>query len=246
MNFVYNTSPFPIREDIPPAYRVYWQALANAGSWWTGAQRVAIAQEVRNASRCGFCSERRQALSPNSVQGQHDSSTELSEFAIDAVHRIITDQTRITQTWVDELAENGLSNEAYVELAGVAVSVFSIDEFNRALGIPLEPLPEPVPGEASHYRPQQAVLGTGFVPMLPPDGDTGNEAGIWPGQRSANVLRAFTLVPDAFREWLALSNVQYIPVENMANMFKPDGRSIDRMQIELIAGRVSAINQCFY
>ena len=246
MNFTYNSSAFPIREDIPLAYRQYWQALANAGSWWTGAQRVAIAQEVRNASRCGFCTQRRQALSPNSVQGQHDSSTELSALAIDAVHRIITDQTRITQTFVDELAANGLSNEAYVELAGVAVSVFSIDEFNRALGLPPEPLPEPVPGEASHYRPQQAVAGTGFVPMLPPDGDTGNEEGIWPGGRSANVLRAFTLVPNAFREWLAIGKVQYLAVEDMVNMFQPEGRSINRMQIELIAGRVSAINQCFY
>tara|TARA_B100002003_G_scaffold251438_1_gene295011 strand:- start:3824 stop:4312 length:489 start_codon:yes stop_codon:yes gene_type:complete len=162
------------------------------------------------------------------------------------VHRIVTDQTRITKRWVEELAENDLSNEAYVELAGIVVAVFSIDEFNRALGLALETLPESESGELSHYRPQQAVEGTGFVAMLPADGDTGKEAGIWPGGRSANVLRALTLVPNAFREWLALSAVQYIPIQDMVNMVQPEGRVIDRMQIELVAGRVSAINQCFY
>ena len=65
-------------------------------------------------------------------------------------------------------------------------------------------------------------------------------------QVSANVLRALTLVPNAFREWLALSAVQYIPIQDMVNMVQPEGRVIDRMQIELVAGRVSAINQCFY
>jgi len=245
-HFAYNESPYPIREEIRTAYRSYWQQLASAGSWWSGAERVAIAQEVRNATNCEFCSERKQELSPYALKGVHNSSTTVPELAIDAVHRIVTDQTRITKRWVEELAENDLSNEAYVELAGIVVAVFSIDEFNRALGLALETLPESESGEPSHYRPQQAVEGTGFVAMLPADGDTGKEAGIWPGGRSANVLRALTLVPNAFREWLALSAVQYIPIQDMVNMVQPEGRVIDRMQIELVAGRVSAINQCFY
>jgi AhpD family alkylhydroperoxidase len=32
----------------------------------------------------------------------------------------------------------------------------------------------------------------------------------------------------------------------MTNFVKDDNRSINRMQMELIAGRVSAINECFY
>lgn len=56
----------------------------------------------------------------------------LDELAVDAVHRIITDQSRITQAW--------------------------IDEFNRALGLPLETLPEPLPGEPDEYRPALAGI----------------------------------------------------------------------------------------
>ena len=244
--FAYSSANVSIRSDIKEEFSAYWQRLAQPGSWWTGAERVAIAQESRTALACDFCTERKSALSPYALNGSHTSETSLSDVAVDAVHRIITDQTRITQAWVDSLPENGLSTEAYVELAGIVVCMFSIDEFSRALGLELEPLPNPVDGGPSHYRPAQAEKGTGFVPMLPRGGLTGPEADLWPGGRSANVLRAFSLVPDALRDWLALSGALYIAVQDMSNMVKLEDRSINRMQMELVAARVSAINECFY
>lgn len=244
--FNYEDSPYPIREDIKKEHREFWQRLANAGSWWTGEERIAIASESRAALNCEFCKSRQAALSPYGVKGSHDSLSDLPEVAIDAVHRIITDQTRITQSWVADLPEMGLSTEAYVELAGIVVCVFSIDEFHWALDLQLENLPEPVAGEPSHYRPAQAETGTGFVPMLPKQGLTGPEADLWPNGRSANVVRAFSLVPAAVKDWLALSSAQYLSVQGMANLVKQDDRSINRMQMELVAARVSAINECFY
>ena len=245
-HFSYNDSPYPIRDDIKLEYRQFWQRLAGAGSWWSGAERVAIAAESRLASHCKFCAERRQALSPYKLQGQHDSAGDLDDLAVDAVHRIVTDQARISQTWVDQMADKGFSNEAYVELAGIVVTVFSVDEFNRALGLELEPLPQPVTGEPSRYRPSQAVGGTGFVPMISAEGATGAESDLYRGSRGANVLRALSLVPDAVRDWRRLASVQYISVEGMTNLVKQDDRVINRMQMELVAGRVSAINECFY
>lgn len=244
--FDYSSLEFPIRGDISEAFNEYWDKLAAPGSWWTGAERIAIAEETRNAVQCNFCQERKQALSPNSVSGEHFSTTDLNQHAVDAAHRIITDQTRITQAYVNQLADNGISNEAYVELAGIVVCVFSIDEFHRALGLPYEQLPEPVAGEPDHYRPAQAEVGTGFVPMLPKGELQGAEADLWPNGRSANVIRAFSLVPQAVRDWLALASAQYLSVPRMADMFKQDDRAIDRMQMELVAGRVSAVNECFY
>ena len=55
------------------------------------------------------------------------------ELAVDAVHRIVTDQARITQAWVDSLEQAGMPPEKYVELLGITVTVFSIDEFNVSL-----------------------------------------------------------------------------------------------------------------
>ncbi|MBM88148.1 MAG: hypothetical protein CMQ41_16545 [Gammaproteobacteria bacterium] len=244
--FSYENCPYPIRADIQKEHREYWQRLAQPGSWWSGPERVSIANESRVAVKCTLCKSRKSVLSPESVEGSHDSASQLPEVAVDAIHRIITDQTRISQSWVAKLPKNGLSTEAYVELAGIIVCVFSIDEFHRSLGLELEPLPVPVEGSPSQYRPAQAELGTGFVAMLPKEGLTGPERDLWPNGRSANVIRALSLVPPAVKDWLALSSAQYLSMEGMENLVKQDDRSINRMQMELIAARVSAINECFY
>lgn len=242
----YKNSPYPVRQDLADAYREYWQTLAAPGNWFTGAERVAIAGEVRNALDCPFCEQRKQALSPYTLDGEHLRGDTLPDRVVDAVHRVVTDQSRITAAWVEDNAANGLSEEQYVELAGVVVAVFSIDEFNRALGLAPEPLPEPVEGQADRYRPAQAQRGNGFVPMLTPDGATGAEADLWPVGTNTNVLRALSLVPDAVRSWRRISNAQYLPFRNIMQFGGATGRSIDRMQIELVAGRVSSINECFY
>lgn len=244
--FQYQDCPHPIRPGLSGSYRCYWQSLASPGTWFTGAQRVAIAAEVRNALICPHCAARKLALSPNSVKGEHLSAGSLSENIVDAVHRVITDQSRITQTYVNDNSAAGLSEEQYIELVGITVTVFSIDEFNRGIGLDPEPLPEPAPGEPSLYRPQQAEHGTGFVAMVPPDGANGDEADLWQNGKTANVLRALTLVPNAFREWMAVAAEQYLSFQGMAQFGDIPGRSLNRMQIELVAGRVSSINECFY
>ena len=246
VHFSYADSPYIIREDLKQAYRDYWEALAAPGNWWSGAERVAIAEEVRYATTCAYCAERKNALSPYNFPGEHTHGGKLPERIVDAVHRIITDQGRITQAWIDDNAAAGFSVEQYVELLGIAVTVFSIDEFNRALSLPLEPLPEPQAGEPDGYRPAEATHGTGFVPMIPDKGPGSNEQDLWPPGRSANVLRALSLVPDAVRCWRNVSNAQYL---NMGEIMKPASkinRTLDRLQIETVAGRVSSINECFY
>ncbi len=57
--FAYSNSPWHIRPDLPDAFRHTWKKVAEPGTWLTGAERVAIACEVRNAQLCGLCSERK-------------------------------------------------------------------------------------------------------------------------------------------------------------------------------------------
>ena len=244
--FDYDSAPFPIRADIAEAHRTYWEKLPRPGSWWTGAERVAIAAESRNALTCRLCLARKQALSPEAVTGEHDCGEGLPPTAVDAAHRIVMDQGRITRRYIEGNVAAGLSKEAYVELVGIVVAVLSIDEFHRGLGLPLERLPTPEAGEISRYRPAMLSADTGFVPMVPVEGSVGNEADLWPGGLTANVVRALTLVPDAMRDWRAIAAVQYLAFDRMRNFGQDETRAIDRMQIELIAGRVSAVNECFY
>jgi len=244
--FSYKNSPYPIRDDIKVAHRNYWDTLKSPGSWWSGAERIAIAQEVRNASECEFCVARKQALSPYTFAGEHSHSNNLSPLAVDAVHRIVTDQHRITQQYIDTNNKAGLTDAEYIELAGIVVAVFSIDEFNRGLGLDPENLPTAEAGDPDHYRPSQAVKDIAFVPMIPIDGATGPEADLWQNGRTANVLRAFTLAPNAVRDWMSLGAAQYLSIKGMANFIGQDDRAINRMQMELVAGRVSSYNECFY
>jgi len=109
--FSYEHSPYPVRQDLQQVYRDYWDMLARPGNWWSGAERIAIANEVRNATACVYCASRKQALSPYNFPGQHTHAGELDELAVDAVHRIVTDQARITQAWVDSLEQAGMPTE---------------------------------------------------------------------------------------------------------------------------------------
>lgn len=251
--FNFKDSSFPIRDDIPEAYRAFWQRLAKPGSWWTGAQRIAIAAESRAALRCDWCAKRKLALSPYqpAADGEtHQTDTRYShalpDEAIDAVHRVITDQSRITRRYVEDNVEAGLSKGAYVELVGLVVATFSIDEFHRALGLALEDLPEPEAGDITRYEPKHLSEDIGFVPTIPLEGAVGPEADLWPTGRTANVARALTLVPDALRDWQQLGAAQYLSFKQMENMGQEEARALNRSQIEMIAGRVSSINECFY
>jgi hypothetical protein len=245
--FNFSDSPQPIREDLAQAYRSYWQQLAKPGTWWTGAERVAIAAEVRNATHCEFCVQRKQALSPYNFPGEHNSGDSLPEHAIDAVHRIITDQSRITAGFIKDGAEQNVSVERYVELLGIVVTVFSIDEHMRALSLALEPLPIAEEGPCSQYLPEGLETETAMVPMIGEKTLGAKESDLWPPNSTANVLRALSLVPNAVREWFGIGNVQYLsPKKIMSNFGGDTGRAINRMQIELVAARVSSYNECFY
>jgi hypothetical protein len=237
-----------VREDLPDAYRKVWEIIAAPGNWWTAQQRIAIAEEFRNARTCGFCAARKRALSPYAVEGEHDSTTELPSAAVDAIHRITTDANRLTASYLAELDAQGVSDGHYVELLGIVVALISIDDFHRALGLDQESLPPPGANEApSQYRPAGAAEHGAWVPMVKPEDVTEAEADLYDGApQTGNVIAAMSLVPDSVRLLKTISNVQYLPAVDVANPHANGGRAITRMQMELLAGRVSAINECFY
>ena len=247
VHFDYTECQYAIRADLPQTYSKVWNQIASAGNWWSGYDRVAIADEVRNARSCGLCAKRKESLSPFSVEGSHDSKNHLSNEAIDAIHRITTDASRLTKKWLDESLGPKLSIEQYVELLGIVVAVISIDGFHRAMGLPLQSLPAPDAGEPDHYRPLGAVEGDAWVPRIPVQAAIGAEADLYDGNKqTGNVVTAMSLVPDAVRMLKSLSAAQYLKMADVVNPAKNGNRKISRAQMELLAGRVSALNDCFY
>ena len=240
----FSTVPFEVRAEIAEAHRAAWERLAAPGNWWTGAERVALASEVRQAEHCACCCESRESRTPAAAALRHDSVTDLPDAAIDVVHRVVTDPGGLNRGWYQQKLDEGLSDAQYVEIIGVVVTLVSIDTVCRGLGEPLHPLPRPVSGEPSGYRPAQARLEEAWVPMIPGGGAVGREADLWRLRRTGNVIRAMSLVPDAVRQLMELSDVHYLPPDRIVDLRA--GRAIDRAQIELVAGRVSALNECFY
>lgn len=244
--FDYAAADVPIREDLPDAYRAIWQQIARPGGFWTGAQRVRIVAQARNARGCALCQARKEALSPEGVTGAHEPDGLLPAEAVEAIHRITTDPSRLSGSWYARITSGAVTPKHYVELLGVLVASISIDAFHRALGLALEPLPEPEPGDPDGYFARAAELESAYVPMLPASGAKGAEADLWEGGRTANVARAMSLVPDGVRMMKRLSSVQYLAMHEVANPAATGNRAIDRAQIELVAGRVSALSECFY
>jgi hypothetical protein len=238
----------PVRHDLIEAHALIFTRIATPGTWWTGAERVAVAAATRSAVGCSLCEERKAALSPHAIAGNHRVDPHfdgvLPPAMIDIIHFATSDAARMTQAAIGKLSSEGLSDAHYVEALGIAVAVRSIDQTCRGLGVALHQLPAPEPGEPSRIRPDVDPADEAFVPMLaacapaPPNDDLWDENSIYFG------LRAMSLVPDAVRDLRILSAAQYIPLDKAADF--AHGRTLGREQMELLAGRVSALNDCFY
>jgi hypothetical protein len=141
----------------------------------------------------------------------------------------------------------------YVEIVGVIATVVSIDTFCRAIGVPPHPLPQSLPGTPHRRRPRTAQQrGEAWVPLIHPKDLEGNLdteeervlARYWSGVL-ANIRRALSLVPEEAYAWFQLVEIQYLSGKWMRD-FQNEYRAISHAQIELMAGRVSVLNQCFY
>ena len=220
------------RDELSRLHDAAWRRIAEPGTWLAGAERCAIVSEVRRADECALCAERKAALSPFAVDGTHDSGGVLRGELVDVVHRVATDPGRLSKKWYDAVIDAGVADTHYVEAVGITVRVVCIDSYCRAIGDPLRPPPEPVAGEPSRERPN-AEPGVAWVPMV--------ELPSLP-----NVGRALSLAPTENAAMQKLVQAQYVPVDKVRDFRFEPGRSLSRPQIELVAARVSALNECFY
>jgi len=241
-----------IRDNLATAQAQAWERLAAPGTWWTGAERIAIAAETRHAGNCALCTQRAAALSPLAVAGAHDRlAGSLPEAAIEAIHRIRTDSGRLGETWFRRLREAGMSEEAYVELVSVVAVVTAIDTFRHAAGLQQLPLPTPIDGAPARYRPRNARPGLCWVATLAPEDVTLDDPDLYrehPGPRErygANIQRALSLVPHSMMHWWDLLEAMYQTSREMRD-FACEYRAVTHAQIELLAARVSALNRCEY
>ena len=240
----YDGAPFAVRVELEAAHQRVWDRLARAGTWLDGPTRIRVAAETRHAPGCALCARRKAALSPYAVEGTHDGRGELPGNWIAMIHRIVADPGRLTHAWYRRMLTSGIADTEYVEIVSVIAHVTAIDTFAYGLGIPVQPLQAPQPGAPSRYRPAEARQNEAWAPNIAWDEHGPNEADYFAG-RPANIRRALTLVPDEAGSFFELVGHQYLPGPAMRD-FGCEYRAITHAQIELLAGRISAINQCVY
>ena len=222
-DFDYALSPVEVSPDLCAVHREAWSRIASPGSWWSGAQRVEAARLARVA-RAGRNEPPWHRETPVSDPDL------LPERAVNLICRVAVDVHILDRVWA-EAAVAELGDAAYVELCAVAVCVIAVDAFAEALGVEAEPLPEAKPGEPDGVRPEGMVDAGAFVPMAD------NAAG-------PNVGRALSLAPADNAMFFGLVGSMYA-LSNFTELVWEEG-PLSRPQVELVAARVSAINECFY
>lgn len=153
---------------------------------------------------------------------------ELPAPTLEAVRRIATAPATTAGDWVQRLAGDGLAEPGYVEAVGIVARTVAVDTLHRGLGTDPEPLPEPRPGEPTGALNPEARVSKGFVAMA----------------RGTSSWWAISLIPDAFEGMEDFHNTLYLSPAEM--MMEQSPRLLTRAQIELIAARTSAVNECFY
>ena len=241
----YDHRALHVRQDLADAIERAWHHLASAGTWWTGAQRLRMVAETRNAVHCRLCRQRKAALSPYTVPGAHDTVSDLPDVVVDVIHRLRTDASRLTETWLQRCYAQGLTDAEYVEIVGVVATIVGLDTFSHAIGAPPRPIPPPLPGEPSRRRPRNAKKEIAWVPTLSPADLTPEDVDPFTRYGSVHIQRALSLVPESVIGFFDLDVALYLQQDAIRD-FGTEYRALSHTQLELIAAKASSINGCYY
>ncbi|GMQ94431.1 MAG: hypothetical protein BMS9Abin12_1921 [Acidimicrobiia bacterium] len=209
--FDFTDSPVPVREDIKEAYRAIWMHFANPGPVFDAPQRSTVLAVARAAR------------SDNTIE-----TGLLPEFVETLATTLYSDPAAVDGPIVRAAADSA-GDPAAVETIGLVAMLSAVDGTHRALGIELEPLPEPQPGEPTGRIASGLKRRRTHIPM--PQGA---------------IPVALDLLPEVGTAYRASFGPQYITGPEMAFPDFERSPGLNRAQIELVSSRTSLINECFY
>ena len=219
------TAALPVDPAATAAHDAALEAIAAPGAWWSGADRLAIVRAARSAPTCSLCARKASEPSPGAVPGEHHNDGELPPIAVEAVHAIRNDSGRLTRRWFDDVVDMGMLPEAYVELVAVTASSVIVDTYAQGVGLDMPSLPRPAHGAPTLERSDDVVDAGAWLPVA--------------REGRANILRSLGLVPSARELFFGTFGPSYY--------MNPESHfALDHAQVELVAARVSAVNECFY
>ena len=217
-----------LRPEIGEAFRRLIDGWSQPGSSWSGSERLAMVSAVKAARSAPDLPPWE---SPRTVGGLIDLAVPLDEVAIDTVWRVTNHPGTLTHGWYKQTIESGLDPVAYVELVGVVSMANALEHFCAAVGVDVPSLPEP-----SNAAPETDAVGAAaashWVPTVQSD--------------LPNVRKALSAAPGELELQAVLLDALYVPGGALAVPLDQKVWSLERTQLELVASRVSTLNECFY
>jgi len=160
------------------------------------------------------------------------------DAALDVAYRLARHAGTLTAEFYEQVVNadppKGLHPLDWVEVVGVVVAVLPPTAFARALGNPLPALPVAVDGPPTGVEAAELAPATlNWVPVAAP------------ADRVASVVQALSALPAEWDNLWQLAEAQYMSDAQMADPLWNRG-TLSRAQMELVAGRLSLIRECFF
>ncbi|MBT5430677.1 MAG: hypothetical protein HOK89_12210 [Rhodospirillaceae bacterium] len=236
---LYADSVYPVREDIEEIHADQFNQLQTPGTWGTSEQRLAIINEARRSAY-------RSGTLEKPINSGIVSDFELSDVARRVVDRLAVSPKDMDQQFYNKAIEDGLNDSEYVEIVGLVSRFTCFDVFARGINIPLRPLPSARSGSPSRKRPKEAIIEKAWVPTIPNFPEGGEISKVLFGPWQPYIMRGLSLVPKEFSAHFDLEEIQYMPSAHFLEFDYQHHEGLTRPQVEIVAARVSALNECFY
>ncbi|NKB36028.1 MAG: hypothetical protein GKR93_02510 [Gammaproteobacteria bacterium] len=238
---LYSDTNLPIPSSFESLHEDELLSFARPGTWGTATQRRAIAAEARKA--------RVEAGMQESVGDETlAESADLPEVARRLARDVALAGIGIDRDYCKKVQVEGLSEGAYVEIVGLVARLAHLDVFARGIGVSSRQLAEPQEDKApSMQRPavaRQEGFFTASIPSAPEGGEIALE--LFGSEPAPNIVRSLSLVPEEARRLNTVIDMEYFSAETIFDLTRSSLRALSRPQMELVAAKISALNQCFY
>ncbi len=209
-----------VRADLADAHRLSLAHVAAPGAHLTGERRLQIAAVARDAF-----------LAPDPAPPW---VRPYGDPALDVAYRLARHAGTITEEWYQQVVTEGMHPLEWVEVVGVVIATIPPVAFARAIGAPLPGLPAATPGSPHGREAHELAPATlNWVPVAAP------------ADRTAAVVQALSALPDEWANLWQLAAAQYMSDAQMADPLWSRG-TLSRPQMELAAGRLSRVRECFF
>ena len=238
---LYENSQHQLPDKLLGLHEKQFDALGAPGTWYDGGQRLAIAAEARTACCAAGLQD-----TDGGAQALRDAA-ELATPARRIAAQLAANPQAFEYPVYQQALGDGLSDAEYVEIVGLVSRITNFDVFARGIGVGVMPLPAASDGEPTRARPDTAIDEDAWAPTVP-NGKRGGEIGkaLYGDDFQPYIIRSLSLVPDELRDHIELEEAQYLPLDKFFQLDYQHHDGLTRPQVEVVAGRVSAINECFY